>query len=142
MRPHLFSYHLLPRYAHFVHDLTLDMGCPFASGQPASSPQEKGTPRQLKACPLHSVPALFSMNGSHRFLQSLFSSHVLLHYACLVHMNSHHGVPFWVRQLDLFTVKNGHPQAIQSLPAPFRSLSSPQRTTALHELAPHMGCPS
>ena len=105
--------------------------------------RKKGTPKQLKACPLHSVPSLFSMNGSHRFLQSLFSFHVLLHYACLVHMNSTpYGAPFWVRQLDLFTVKKRHPQAIQNLPAAFCSLSCPpQRTTASHELAPRMGCP-
>ena len=50
-----------------------------------------------------------------------------------------YGVPFWVRQPGLFTVKKGHPQAIQSLPAACCSLSCPQRTTALHELAPHIG---
>ena len=32
-----------------------------------------------------SLPVL---NGSHRFLQSLFSYHVLLRYACLIHMSS------------------------------------------------------
>ena len=36
-----------------------------------------------------SLPVL---NGSHRFLQSLFSYHFLLRYACLIHMNSH---PIW-----------------------------------------------
>ena len=58
-------------------------GVPFCVWSTGLFTIKKGTPKQLKACPLHSVPSLFSMTGS------LFSYHVLPHYACLVHMNSH-----------------------------------------------------
>ena len=55
-------------------------------------------------------------------------------------------VPFCVWSAGLFTIKKGHPQATQSLPAAFcsfslsLSLSCPQRPASLQELAPHMGC--
>ena len=53
---------------------------------------EKRHPQATQTLPAAFCP-LPVLNGPHRFLQSLFSYHVLLCYACLIHMNSH---PIWV----------------------------------------------
>ena len=45
-----------------------------------------------------------------------------------------YGVPFCVWLLGLFTTQKGHPQATQSLPAAFCSLSCPQWITSHHFL--------
>ena len=72
------------------HELPPHMGCPFESGNQASSPLKKGTPKQFKACPLHVVlfPAL---NGPQHYMnsrpilgvgESLFGTQVLVHLGC------------------------------------------------------------
>ena len=65
----------------------------------------------VKACPLRSVPSLFSM-GHTVSCNPSFPITFLLRCACLIHF----------------------------MPAAFCSLSCPQQTASVHELAPHMGC--
>ena len=65
--PNLFSYHILQRYAYPAHELPLQMGRPFASGQQAPSLLKMAPPSNTKLarCILFSLLPSTNRSNSH-----------------------------------------------------------------------------